>query len=955
MTHPNSLKDAPSFIETQFPVAKVSAESYKDRKAGQSQTLTGTGNWKGRKPLVLVRAALLGMLLPATIDPQRDREIFLKLMTMDADGLAMRKDKAIPPARVLELARELPPQLRSQYLAANGSLRALEAHERATLQKLVFGRMSYSERLTYCQRPEHIEGPEKQDWKEINAHLGTDARTLQQLVQQLGVMRFGHIPRVGDAFCGGGSIPFEAARLGAEAYASDLNPLAGLLTWASLNIIGGGEQVVKQVNEAQRQVFEQVDKEICALGVEHNSQGWRADAYLYCVEVEDPESGWRIPLLPTFVISDGNKVIVKLHPEPASKSYRIEVVENASAAEYNQAARAATVRNSRLQHPNGTEGLPIEQIRQGMRKWQNEDITSRPDDTFVERLYCVRWVNNQGKRVYRGVDTDDLAREKKVICLVQHNLADWQAKGYLPSRKIEPGSETDRPERERGWTHWHHLFTPRQLLLAGMLSKTALEGIRAGKYSPQQAVGLGIGINRALNRSSRLSMWNIQGDKIEQTFYNQTLNTLFNFGVRGLVQIEGLFDRDLPKYNCVPSIVSITDAREIVESSDIWITDPPYADAVNYDEISEFFLAWQAPYIEKVFPDWPTDSRRNLAVRGKGESFKKAMVAIYSRLNQNMPENGMQCVMFTHTSPAVWADLASILWAAGLRVTAAWTIATETESIGLKSGNNVQGTVLLILRKRTNQEMLFKDEVTRNVEREVRRQLTSMTQLDDASEPNFGDSDYQLAAYAAALRVLTAQPIQEINPEREIMITRKPGEVSPIEAIIRQAVTIACDHLVPRDVEDSLWRDLSAMERFYLKGLEVEKNGERRAGVYQELARGFGANEYATLLESGKANQTRLRTASEFGTRNRAGADPFSNSLLRHCLYAIHRAAESEDARTGLAYLKTELKDYWGQRNRIIQLADWLARLRNEADMPEWRKDGEAAHMLAGAARNDHI
>ena len=47
-----------SFIEVQFPVSKISKESYKERKAGQSQTLTGLGKWWGRKPLILVRATI---------------------------------------------------------------------------------------------------------------------------------------------------------------------------------------------------------------------------------------------------------------------------------------------------------------------------------------------------------------------------------------------------------------------------------------------------------------------------------------------------------------------------------------------------------------------------------------------------------------------------------------------------------------------------------------------------------------------------------------------------------------------------------------------------------------------------------------------------------------------------------------------------------------------------------
>ena len=64
-------------------------ESYKERTAKQSQTLTGLGKWWGRKPLVLCRATILGLLLPATDNPQKDRDVFLRLMPMDDDGLLL--------------------------------------------------------------------------------------------------------------------------------------------------------------------------------------------------------------------------------------------------------------------------------------------------------------------------------------------------------------------------------------------------------------------------------------------------------------------------------------------------------------------------------------------------------------------------------------------------------------------------------------------------------------------------------------------------------------------------------------------------------------------------------------------------------------------------------------------------------------------------------------------------
>ena len=74
---PFSLKDAPSLIERVWPAQKISVEAQKERKAVKGQTLTGFGSyWKGRKPLILVRACLLGVLLPSTGEDQKDLAIF---------------------------------------------------------------------------------------------------------------------------------------------------------------------------------------------------------------------------------------------------------------------------------------------------------------------------------------------------------------------------------------------------------------------------------------------------------------------------------------------------------------------------------------------------------------------------------------------------------------------------------------------------------------------------------------------------------------------------------------------------------------------------------------------------------------------------------------------------------------------------------------------------------------
>jgi adenine-specific DNA methylase len=129
------------------------------------------------------------------------------------------------------------------------------------------------------------------------------------------------------------------------------------------------------------------------------------------------------------------------------------------------------------------------------------------------------------------------------------------------------------------------------------------------------------------------------------------------------------------------ALITSEDARHVGTLCDVWLTDPPYADAINYHELSEFFLAWYEKHLQRLFPDWYTDSKRALANTGSDESFRKSMVDCYRNLVAHMPDNGCQIVMFTHQNASVWAGLALILWAAGLRVIAAWTIATETAQL----------------------------------------------------------------------------------------------------------------------------------------------------------------------------------------------------------------------------------------------------------------------------------
>ena len=137
-----------------------------------------------------------------------------------------------------------------------------------------------------------------------------------------------------------------------------------------------------------------------------------------------------------------------------------------------------------------------------------------------------------------------------------------------------------------------------------------------------------LGVNKLTNWSSKLSGWISDGanEKGRDTFYNQALNTLYNNLSRTILSLKTtwFFNINNSKLNSNTN-VKTKDARDVSENCDIWITDPPYADAVNYHELTEFFLAWDKTLLKKAFPEWYTDSKRVLAVKGTGESFNNSM------------------------------------------------------------------------------------------------------------------------------------------------------------------------------------------------------------------------------------------------------------------------------------------------------------------------------------------
>jgi putative DNA methylase len=847
----------------------------------------------------------------------------------------------------------------------------LPASKRDTVGQYLI--LPYQAQVEKAKRPEELTASLfGHIWNRVNNHLGTSAFSFPELLNQMGIARFGHRPKVADVFCGSGQIPFEAARLGCDVYASEINPVACMLTWGAFNIIGG-RSLKHNFREEQLSVLKKVRNDLDALGVEDDGNGWYAKAFLYCVEVLCPETGWLVPLIPNLV-SLGHSVVARLIPEQTQKRYDI-AIEYVDELDSDQIS-AGSIRSdghrqdSYIYHiVDGKEyRVKIATIRgdtrdgkSRLRLWGKKDIVPKEGDIFRERLYAILWTNSKSnsrsaKQEFRSVTNDDLVREQKVIDFVSEHLDKWQERGYIPDMVIEKGEETERLYRERGWTHWHHLFNPRQLLVNGLINKHTSANFK-------------FAFTQVLNNNSRLSRWNSRSGvgQTASVFDNQALNTLYNYGCRGFAFLDGLLSATYKSYP-LPEELNLSihthPAQDIDVENDIYITDPPYGDAVKYEEITEFFIAWLRKNPPEEFAHWTWDSRRSLAIKGEDEGFRQAMVAAYRKMTQKMPDNGIQVLMFTHQSGAIWGDMANIIWASGLQVTAAWYVVTETDS-ALRRGANVKGTIILVLRKRHQNLETFRDDLGWEIEEAVKEQVDALLELDQkvrdrGAEGLYTDADMQMAGYAAALKVLTAYSrIDGKDMVIEAESPRRKGEKTFVDDLIEFAVQTAVQFLVPVGFEKEEWQKLQAVERFYLKMAEMEHQGAKTLDNYQNFAKAFKVRQFDQLMsEYSKANAARLKLSTEFKSAMMSGEREIAGTPLRTLFYALYEVSREVKMNDVLWHLMENCPNYNFNKSLLAKMADYLALKREGLKSTRtFKPDVEAscARILAEAIRNQRL
>ena len=468
-----------------------------------------------------------------------------------------------------------------------------------------------------------------------------------------------HAPPVCDPFCGGGSIPLEAQRLGLRAHGSDLNPIAVLVSKATCEIppkfagrppvhpdrdphvawkgARGLAQDIRHYgkwmrDEAQSRIGHLYPKVVInplmAAGrpdlEPYNGRELTVIAWLWARTVASPDPllrGAHVPLVRSFVLSSkkGNPVWVEPEVDRGTGAYRFVVRVGEGAVPDGTVAR----KGGRCL-VTGTP-MPFTHIRAEAKAGR-----------MGERLMAIVAEGERG-RVYLSPVPD------------QTETAFSAVPDFKPS-----GSISHWPGRtnvvEYGLTTFGDLFTDRQLvalttfsdlvaearekvladaLAAGMDADAphlADRGTGANAYSDAVATYLGLGITRLADRCSALCGWDSGYVKIRNTFGRQALPMVWDFAegnpfsestgnwLSAIDWIQKVVGGS-PAVGTRGSVIQQDAAGETDLIDDAVVaTDPPYYDNIGYADLSDFFYVWQRRALRDV---WPDLFRRVLVSKGE--------------------------------------------------------------------------------------------------------------------------------------------------------------------------------------------------------------------------------------------------------------------------------------------------------------------------------------------------
>ena len=472
------------------------------------------------------------------------------------------------------------------------------------------------------------------------------------------------LPALHDPFAGGGAIPLEAQRLGLEAYASDLNPVAVLINKAMVEIPPkfagrppvsllqsrqgakkkeldlerewpGATGLAEDVRYYGKWMREEAEKRIGHLypkvEVTAEMAQMRPDlqpyvgrqltviAWLWARTVKSPNPAFanvEVPLVSTFLLAT----------KPGKEAYVEPVIEN---GDYRFTIKVGKPRNAESAK-NGTKlgrGSNFQCIMSSTPISGDYIKSECNAERIGARLMAIVAAGDRG-RVYLSptVEHSDAARKAS---------PDWIPEGETPPQLTGGGAQAHR----YGLKTWASIFTPRQLVALTTFSDLAQEaretvkrdagaaglsgdskplrddGTGASAYAEAVAVYLACGISRSADFWSSLCIWANQpkNELVTHLFGRQAIPMAWDFGeVNPFSESGGNFTKNLSYVamgidflagSAPGHALQVDAATNGISENKVVSTDPPYYDNIPYADLSDFFYVWLRRTLRSVFPD----------------------------------------------------------------------------------------------------------------------------------------------------------------------------------------------------------------------------------------------------------------------------------------------------------------------------------------------------------------
>jgi len=172
------------------------------------------------------------------------------------------------------------------------------------------------------------------------------------------------------------------------------------------------------------------------------------------------------------------------------------------------------------------------------------------------------------------------------------------------------------------------------------------------------------------------------------------------------------------------------------------------------------------------------------------------------------------------------------------------------------------------------------------------------------------------------------------------------GEVTVVDEIVQQASEAANNLLVPEGLPVETWQALNGIQRFYLRMLDMETTGASKLDNYQNFAKAFRVEDYARVMASMTANKASLKQPEQFGSRDLSSTTEIGPTWLGAMIVSIQQLLKEVEPNVVMVQLSEELPDFLDNRERLIDLANFLAQKCQSA------KVRDAAEILSARLRN---